>query len=198
MELLFVRHGLPLRIDDAGGPADPELSEEGHQQAAALAEWLASAGIAAVYSSPMLRARETAAPLAARLGLEAVVQPGLEEFDAHLHFYVPIEEMARDDPRWEQLVAEWSSPEADATRRTFRARVVDAVERIVAAHPGQRVALVCHGGVVNAYLSHILDIDRTLFFEPGYTSLSRVLAARTGERQLISANEAPHLAPVPR
>lgn len=192
MELVFVRHGLPQRIDDAGGPADPPLSEEGRRQAAALANWLAPTGIDAIYSSPMLRAKETAAPLADRLGHEVVIEDGLEEFDAHLHYYVPLEEMTRDDPRWEELVAEWSSPEADGTRRTFRARVVEAVERIVAAHTGQRVALVCHGGVVNAYLSEVLEMDRTLFFEPGYTSISRVLASRTGERQLVSANESPH------
>lgn len=191
MELVFVRHGLPLRIDDAGGPADPELSEEGRRQAAAAAAWLAPTGVDAIYSSPMRRARETAAPLAERAGHEVAVDAGLEEFDAHLHFYIPLEEMSHDDPRWEQLVAEWSSPEADATRQTFRARVVEAVERIVAAHPSQRVAVVCHGGVINAYLSHILAMDRTLFFEPGYASVSRVLAGRDGQRQLVSANESP-------
>src|SRR3712207_5965516 len=40
MELLIIRHGLPVRIDDAGGPADPELSEEGHRQAALVARFL--------------------------------------------------------------------------------------------------------------------------------------------------------------
>lgn len=193
MELVFVRHGLPVRIDDAGGPADPALSEEGRRQAVRLAEWLASTGIDVVYSSPMRRARETAAPLADRLAVDPTIDDGLEEFDAHLPFYVPIEEMTRDDPRWEQIVGEWSSPEADGVRRAFRARVVETVERIVSEHPGKRVALVCHGGVVNAYLSHILEIDRTLFFEPRYTSVSRVLAARSGERQLVSANEMPHV-----
>lgn len=194
MELVFVRHGLPLRIDDAGGPADPALSEEGHRQAEDLGAWLAPTGLDAIYASPMRRALETAAPLAAKLGLQVVVEPGLEEFDAHLHFYIPLEEMAHDDPRWEQLVAEWSSPEANATRHTFRNRVVEAVERIISAHPSQRVALVCHGGVVNAYLSHILQMERTLFFEPGYTSISRVLASGAGHRQLVSANESPHSA----
>lgn len=192
MELVFVRHGLPVRIDDAGGPADPALSEEGRHQAGVLATWLAATRLDAVYTSPMRRARETAAPLAERLATDMIVDDGLEEFDAHLSFYIPIEELAHDDPRWQQLVAEWSSPAANGVRQAFRARVVDAVERIVADHHGQRVALVCHGGVVNAYLSHILEMDRTLFFEPGYTSVSRVLAARSGERQLVSANEMPH------
>jgi len=191
MELVFVRHGLPLRIDDAGGPADPPLSEEGQVQATAAAEWLAPTGIDAIYCSPMRRALETAAPIASMSGCDVKVDEGLEEFDAHLHFYIPLEELSRDDPRWEQLVAEWSSPEADTTRQTFRTRVVGAVEQIVSAHASQRVAVVCHGGVINAYLSHILDMDRTLFFEPGYASVSRVLAGSAGHRQLVSANESP-------
>ena len=62
--------------------------------------------------------------------------------------------------------------------------VVEAVERIVAAHPGQRVAVVCHGGVINAYAGHVLGIDEPLFFLPAYTSISRVLAASTGERSI--------------
>ncbi len=191
MELVFVRHGLPLRIDDAGGPAGPPLSDEGRTQASATAGWLATTGIDAIYCSPMRRALETAEPLGSMTSRDIVVDEGLEEFDAHLHFYIPLEELARDDPRWEQLVAEWSSPEADATRQTFRKRVVEAVERIVSAHPSQRVAVVCHGGVINAYLSHVLDMDRTLFFEPGYASVSRVLAGSAGHRQLVSANESP-------
>lgn len=193
MELVFVRHGLPLRIDDAGGPADPALAPEGMRQAEQLASWLGTNGLAAIYASPMRRAVETAAPLARTLGLEVRGEAGLEEFDAHLHYYIPMEELDPTDPRWDELMHEWNSPEALEARLTFRARVVEAVERIVAAHPSQKVALVCHGGVVNAYLSHILEIDRTLFFEPAYTSISRVLASSQGHRQLVSANETPHL-----
>jgi len=67
------------------------------------------------------------------------------------------------------------------------------VERIVAANPSRRVAIVCHGGVVNAYVSQILGIERPLFFEPYYTSISRVLAARSGERSIVTLNETAHL-----
>jgi probable phosphoglycerate mutase len=52
---------------------------------------------------------------------------------------------------------------------------------------------VCHGGVINAYLSTILHIERPLFFEPNYTSISRVVAASSGVRSLVSVNEIPHL-----
>ncbi len=142
----------------------------------------------------MRRARETAAPLAAQLGLSVSVDDGLAEFDRHLHHYVPMEEIrGTDDPRWAELVEEWTSTETEAQRRAFRSTVVVAIEGIIAGHPSQGVAVVCHGGVINAYLSHVLGMEATLFFEPAYTSVSRVLASRSGVRQLVSANETPHL-----
>ena len=91
MELLIIRHGLPVRIDDAGGPADPELSDEGHAQARRLADWLRHDRIDAVFTSPMRRARQTAAPLAEVLGVEPIVDDELAEFDRGQHFYVPLE-----------------------------------------------------------------------------------------------------------
>lgn len=187
MELLLIRHALPLRIDegDVHGPADPDLSAAGHEQAEALAAWLAHEAIDALWSSPMRRAVQTAAPVARRLGLEPTVDEGLAEFDKDAGSYIPIEELkAAGDPRWNEV------PERP---EHFVAVVVDAIERIVAAHPRQRVAVVCHGGVINAYTGHVLRLADPLFFLPHYTSISRVLAASTGERSIGSLNEAAHL-----
>ena len=192
MELLLIRHGLPIRIEGADGPADPPLSPAGVAQAEALADWLAPRGIDALYTSPLRRARETAAPLAASLGLDPVVDAGVEEYDAHLPEYIPIEELRADPVRWEQAVSEWTSTEANDLRQTFRRRVVDAIEAIVPRHRSQRVAIVCHGGVINAYLSHVIGLGDAIFFEPAYTSVSRVVAGARA-RQMVSANETPHL-----
>ena len=187
MELFLIRHALPIRVDEGttAGPADPELAPLGHRQSAALAEWLAVEQLDAVWSSPMRRARQTAAPLADRLGLPIHVDDGLAEFDRDAASYIPIEELkAANDPRWMEVPEQ---PEH------FRAVVVETIERIVGAHPGQRVAIVCHGGVINAYAAHVLDIDDPLFFLPTYTSISRVFAASTGQRSIGSLNEAAHL-----
>ena len=69
MELILVRHGLPLRREVVEGPADPELSPEGVNQATRLANYLATEKITAIYSSPMKRAVQTAEPLAQTIGL---------------------------------------------------------------------------------------------------------------------------------
>jgi len=194
MELLLIRHALPIRREDVEGPADPELSEVGRDQAMHLANWLADERLDAVYSSPMQRARETAAPLAAIHGLEVLIDEELSEYDRNSHWYVPVEELkAANDPRWKEIVAgEWGDIEVDP--ETFRDIVYKAVERLIDINPSKRIAAVCHGGVINAYLSKILGIENpTGFFYPNYTSIHRVMAARSGERTVYTLNETAHL-----
>ena len=187
MDLLLIRHALPVRVDEGTveGPADPELAPLGHEQAAALADYLAGEHIDALWCSPMRRARETAAPLAERLGLEPVVEDGISEYDKDSPEYIPIEELkAMGDPRWLQVPEQ---PEH------FRDTVVDAIERIIARHPGERVAVVCHGGVVNAYAAHLLHLRDPLFFLPTYVSISRIIASSRGHRSIGSLNEHGHV-----
>ena len=94
---------------------------------------------------------------------------------------------ATNDPRWQEMLdGTWhASLEIDPFE--FRDGVCTAIERIITAHPSQKVAIVCHGGVINAYLSRILDLDDpTGFFYPNYTSIHRVMAARSGERSILT------------
>lgn len=196
MELWLIRHALPVRVDAtdrSDTPADPGLSGEGHQQAALLAAAWGGFGLDGVVSSPLARARETAAPLAAAAGIaEVPVIEGLKEFDSHLPSYVPIEELRADPVRWQEAVELWLSPEAEAERQAFREVVVTAVDSLVAEAGFERLAVVCHGGVINAYLSTVLNLPGTMFFEPAYTSVSRVIA-EPSHRLLVSVNESSHL-----
>ena len=193
MELIFVRHALPERQTLDNAPADPGLSSVGIAQAAALGEWLAREPIDVIVRSPARRAGETAAPLAQRCGLSPSIVTDLNEFDAGSTSYVPVEDMrASDDPRW-QLLRQgllYGTPE-EADR--FRCQIVAAVEALVQANPGKRVVVVGHGGVINAYIGHILGIEKPLWFAARYTGISRVLAAKSGERSLETLNEISHL-----
>ncbi|MEI7883246.1 MAG: histidine phosphatase family protein [Actinomycetota bacterium] len=194
MEIVLVRHGLPLRVELETGIADPELAAEGHEQAAKMAAYLGVEDVEAVYVSPLRRALETARPLCKVLGLEAVVSEGVAEFDRNSREYVPVEELrASNDPRWEKLLrGEWDGVDEDPS--IFKARVVATVEDMIARHPGGRVVVVCHGGVINQYLAHVLGIETHVgFFYPKYTSIHRVMAARSGQRSIVSINEASHL-----
>lgn len=194
MEIVLVRHGLPLRVELETGIADPELAAEGHEQAEKMAAYLGVEDVEAVYVSPLRRALETARPLCKVLGLEAVVSEGVAEFDRNSREYVPVEELrATNDPRWEKLLrGEWDGVDEDPS--IFKARVVATVEDMIARHPGGRVVVVCHGGVINQYLAHVLGIETHVgFFYPKYTSIHRVMAARSGQRSIVSINEASHL-----
>ncbi|MCU1426164.1 MAG: hypothetical protein JWL83_164 [Actinomycetia bacterium] len=195
MDLLFVRHAEPVRIESGSGvPANPPLTDRGHEQAARLAAWLAGEHIDAVVSSPQLRALETAAPIAAAHALTVEVVEGLVEYDVQSDQYIPIEALkAANDPQWQAMVdgrwEEYGGEDPDA----FRKRVIDALDQLVARFAGRRVVAVCHGGVINAVMGATLGIDRALWFEPAYTSLSRIAASRTGVRSVVTLNETAHL-----
>jgi probable phosphoglycerate mutase len=195
MELLLIRHALPVRIEgDEGTAADPELAELGHEQARALADYLSGEKVDVLYVSPLRRALQTAEPLAAKFGLEAIIDEELAEFDRHSHFYIPIEELRElKDKRWDDLVEGRWGVDGEVDPSTFKSVVVEAVERVIAANSGKTVAIVCHGGVINAYFASLLDLDFPMFFEPAYTSISRVLASSAGQRQVKSINEHAHV-----
>jgi len=194
MELLLIRHALPVRREVVEGPADPELSDKGWRQARLLADYLSVEAVHAIYASPLQRAVQTATPLAERFHLPVRLEDGIAEYDRHANAYIPVEELkAANDPRWQQLLNnEW--PETDETLDEFAQRVFDSIEGIIANHRGENVAVVCHGGVINAYLARVLGRnDSTSFFYPNYTGINRVAAARTGKRQILSVNETAHL-----
>jgi probable phosphoglycerate mutase len=194
VELLLIRHGLPVREESGDGtPVDPRLSPEGVRQAERLAAWLEAETLEALYTSPMRRARETVEPLARLRGLDPGIEPDLVEVDHLSDAYVPLEELKRDDyPRWQALVQQ-GGLYAGVDLVAFRASVRGALDRIIDAHPGGRVAVTCHGGVINAWTSTLLGVDDLFVFEPGYTSVSRFVAQRGGRRSIVSLNETAHL-----
>ncbi len=196
MELVLVRHAQPMRVEEGTvpGPADPGLSDTGHAQAVRLAEWLAAEPIDAVLTSPLCRARQTAAPLAATLSVTAEVLDGVAEYDAAAGEYIPIEELrATKDQRWFATIEGRWADVGGVDPQEFQRVVVPAVEELIGRFPGQRVVVVTHGGVLNVYLAHVVGTERLLWFHPEYTSISRVVAARTGQRSIATLNETAHL-----
>jgi probable phosphoglycerate mutase len=201
VQLVLVRHALPERIhpseaseaDRLGGPADPSLTPLGEQQAQRLVDALAQDDIAGLYTSPLARARATAAPLAAALGREPTVVHDLREYDADAAQYVPVHEMPRLDPAaWERMRAGLLPSSVDVA--AFTGRVSAAFEKIVAAHHGRETAVVvAHAGVVNTWLAHLLGLDRPLVFPLDYAGVTRVLAGRDGRRVVRTINEIAHV-----
>jgi len=152
-ELWLVRHGETdwNRERRFQGHADEPLNDRGRTQARALAEELAGAGIAAVYTSDLARARETAEIVSRRLGLEAVPVRELREIDVGSWQGLTWPEI---EARFPEGVAAWRERghgwESGESYDELAERVLAALRRIAADHPGERVLVVGHGGTVRA------------------------------------------------
>ena len=188
-ELVLVRHGEAAPIPPDAASYDPPLSERGRWQAERLARRLAGTRIDALYASPLRRAQETAQAVAEATGLSIETVPDLREVETDMARLRTAfrgrdrEELVQDlarcllaSPRWDTL------PGFEPSHR-FRLRVRRALDSIVARHPGQRVVVICHGGVITLCLSFVLDVPRDIFFLPEHTSLTVV--RMSGERAAI-------------
>ena len=183
MELILIRHGRPERIDHDPDGADPALTDLGHAQAARMAEFLAPETIDALYVSPQLRAQETAAPLAETLGFTPTIVDGIAEFDLGHTSYVPGEESGPlTDTQLQSLITQLTSDH-------FVGRVLDSVNSIIEDHPSERIAAVCHGGVISTVLADVLGVDGMNYFDSHYTSVTRIKASKSGNRSMVSFNE---------
>jgi probable phosphoglycerate mutase len=207
-ELFLVRHGDALPPADELIPGglydDLPLSRKGQEQALALAERLAGLEFAAIYSSPLRRCRETAAPLAERLGLTPIVVPDLQEIRLGMVRPLPAEEdnlelLARTlQERQMEIIrlagaaGSWDAIEGSEPSKVFRARVVQALDAIANAHLGRRVIAFAHGGVINAYVAEVLGLERDFFFPAANTSITVVRVAGT-QRVLFALNDICHL-----
>jgi probable phosphoglycerate mutase len=197
--ILAIRHGetdwnASLRIQ---GHTDIPLNATGSWQAARLAEALADEGICALYSSDLLRARDTAAPLAERAGLALTTEPGLRErcfgeFEGST--FLEIEQhWPEQSARWRQRDADFG-PVGGETLESFYARCMATATRLAARHPGQVIALVAHGGVLDclhrAATRMTLQAPRT--WQIGNASINRLLHSPEGF-SLVGWNDTSHL-----
>jgi probable phosphoglycerate mutase len=188
MELILIRHGRPERSAES---SDPPLDASGQDQARRVGSALARERIDAVVSSTMRRAVQTAQPYAASAGLAIEQHGDLVEWDRDAGSYTPMEVLKRENyPAWQAFVERGQDAGQLAL---FQQTVVAALEGIIAGRPGRRVAVFCHGGVINVWTAHILEMRPRLFFEPHYASIHRYLCASTGQRNLVSLNDTAHL-----
>jgi broad specificity phosphatase PhoE len=192
MQVLLVRHALPLRSDHGEG-SDPDLSDEGLAQVKRLPEALSRFPIARVVSSPQRRAIQTAEPVAAARELPVEIDDRFAEYDRDLPLYIPVEQIREENPQEWARMAEGRLPSA-VDEDAFRARVRVAVEDLVAAaDPDDTVAVFSHGGVINVLLHEILGTARLLSFPIDYASLTRLLYSRTGQATVASVNGTEHV-----
>ena len=195
MKIVLVRHGRPDE-GHAERPHDPPLADEGLRQAQAAAALLAHEGIDRIVTSPLLRAQQTAAPLAESLGLAPEVVDGWAEADRHLDRYRSVETLkAMGGGEWQRFLDD-PVRYMGGDPASFRAGVLAALAALVASGPRDaHVAVFTHGLPINVVLSHALGLARIVHFPPGYGSVTRLRARDIHTIGVVSVNETGHLAP---
>ena len=200
-DLLLIRHGASAPYVDGNafdlvdGHGDPPLSADGVGQAEFVCARLAAAGVNAIYISTLRRTAETAAPLAARLGLTVHVDADLRE--VHLGEWeggIFRKNVADGHPIAVRMLAEerWDVIPGAESSETLASRVRAAVERIAAAHPGQRVAAFTHGGVIGQALALASGSRPFAFLGAENASISRLVIS--GDRWIVRGfNDTAHL-----
>ena len=195
---LLIRHAMcdPVGRSIAGRAPGVHLSELGRAQAERLAQRLAAASLDAVYTSPLERARETAEPLARRLGLTARVVEALGELDFGGWTGRALAELdARADWRRFNALRSIAGAPGGELMLEVQARVVRALEAMRREHPEGRCAVVSHGDVIRGALAHHagvpLDLFQRLEVGPASVSVLRVTEAEVVVRAVNLAEEPP-------
>ena len=184
--LYLIRHGKSDRrssqeaMTPRGPAADPPLDAVGAEQAATLTKRLLKMPApAAILCSTLTRARQTIAPYLEQTGAEVEYREDLAEWYGGAWEFKEFEELLVEHPEIPQRVLLqdplfWLAPDAE-TYPDFQRRVVAAVEEAITAHPAGDLWIVCHGGVINAYVGHVLGIEeQEMFFLPPNTSINTV------------------------
>jgi broad specificity phosphatase PhoE len=203
-QVILVRHGEQYIPDPRTGPIgdtiDPPLSDRGREQARLVGERFSTDRIDAVYASPLKRAFETGAQIARHHRLQPIVIDDLREVEIFRE--VPAEKSVVDHLGRDLLAGirermfrekKWDVYPLSESSFEFRKRTVNAIESIIAANEGKRVVVACHGGVINAYIGHVISVDYDMFFRPAHTSVNVFFSAAGGVRALQSLNDVHHL-----
>jgi probable phosphoglycerate mutase len=208
MEIVLIRHGQPEWVREGLNVDNPPLTERGHLQAAAMADFLRDEHFDEVLCSPLRRARQTAGPLFVALDRPETVDPWLEEIRNPIWQGTPQEKSAeayrqdrarRSHERWEGL--EGGEPVRDFVERIHLGCTLFLAERGVRRidgelamweidEPERRIALVAHAGTNSVIICHLLGLAPTPWewdrFVIGHASVSRLCSMEMGDGHSFS------------
>nr|WP_243866468.1 histidine phosphatase family protein [Actinophytocola oryzae] len=200
-EILLVRHGesQPAREDRpfalVDGQGDPPLAPFGEEQAVRVAERLAHEKLDGIYVTNLVRTQQTAAPLAARLGITPVVEPALREvmlgewegglFRIRVAEHHPVAVEMFEKERWDVI------PGAESTE-ALADRLRESIERLAARHTDRRIAVFTHGGVIGQVVSMATGARPFAFTDADNASITQLVV--WGPRWLVRRfNDTAHL-----
>lgn len=200
-DIVLIRHGesAPARVGVnfpmKDGHGDPRLHPQGERQAICVGERFKNETFAKLYVTKLIRTHQTAAPLAAHLGMIPVENPDLHEvhlgeWDGGLYRI----KAAQGDPIYARVMEtqDWSAIPGAETRDVFFGRVRRGLMKIAADNADQRVAVFVHGGVVGAALAMATGSQPFAFLGAANGSISRLVIH--GDRMSVRGfNDTSHL-----
>jgi probable phosphomutase (TIGR03848 family) len=165
--VLLIRHATTAKVGKAltGWLSGVSLDENGREQALRLAERLSGFPVAAIYSSPLERAVETAQPLARARSLEIVPCPDFGEINFGTWQGKLLEEI-EDDVLWQRFNSYRSMARAPGGELMLetQTRMIRGLEQVCARHPGETVAIFSHADAIKSAVMHILGIPLDFHF----------------------------------
>jgi probable phosphoglycerate mutase len=198
--IIAVRHGETAWNVDSRiqGQLDIGLNDNGRWQARRVGEALAAEAIAAVYSSDLGRARQTAQPIAEFAGISVVPDEGLRERCFGRFEGMTFDEISQQWPEeaqnWRRRVPEWQPPCGGESLLQLRERVTRTVVELASRHPGEQIVMVAHGGVLDALyrVATRQDVDAPRTWELPNGAINRLLWTPQG-LMLVGWSDTQHL-----
>lgn len=203
VRLYLIRHGQSggnvARQEGRIADYDPPLTPVGEEQARRLGERMAAYGVDAIYASPLQRAYNTAAAIAKHTRHEITVIDDLQEINEPTKYgsvdpnaplpsglsHQDVKRRFEEEPTWDNLPGSEGS-------RPFRERIVRAMNQIIADNPGRKVAVACHGGVIQSYVAEVLGL-RTDFPFYAFNASITSIRATSARRVIWRLNDLGHL-----
>jgi probable phosphoglycerate mutase len=218
VEIVLVRHAQPEWVRDGLNVVDPPLTELGFRQASRLVAALTDETFDEVLVSPLLRARQTAAPYLAATGRDEVVAGWLEEIRDPKWHGTPMERAAEAyaELRGRPALGRWDGLTGGESTRAFVDRMRLGATNFLAergvrrvehelpvweiTEPGAKILLIAHAGTNSVTITHLLGLAPTPWewerFVLGHASISRVEALPLGDGytfSLTTLSDAEHL-----
>lgn len=199
-EILLVRHGETEwnKLGKFQGSVDIELSEEGRRQAFCLKKAL-KGDFGVAYASPLIRAMETANILCEDTGLQVIPCEKMREINFGSFEGLTFEEIKGNYPeefeKWRTDETEGPFPGGDMSLRNASTRAAAAIREIAAAHPGEKVLIVAHGGIIKAGLMGLFQWKMTMYhhFYVGNTAITKLQFREKDYPVLLNFNDTHHL-----
>lgn len=203
MEIVLIRHGQPEWMRDDLNVENPPLTDLGHHQAQRMAAVLAEESFDEVLVSPLLRARQTAAPLYEHLGRSEMIEPWLQEIgDPNWHGTpYSVAQEAYKELLARPSLERWSGLEGGESVREFADRIGSGADGFMATRggvrsdgdlpvwkldrPDQRIAIVAHAGTNSMTVGHLLGVEPVPWqwerFQLNHTSITRLETFELGD-----------------